>query len=373
MEFHKLSDIFPMMNDDEYQRLVNDIKDNGLLEPIIIYEDKILDGRNRYKACQELDIEVKTDTYDGNSPLQYVISKNLARRHLNESQRSMVGARLANMTVGRNWDNSDNCRNKISQDNASKALNISSKSIERANKVIESGTPELSKSVDDGKVAVSLAAKVAELLKDKQEYFVKKIEDGKKPTYAMKEIIREIALEQKANLLAPNYPDKKYDVIVIDPPWEIQKIQRDVRPNQQELDYPTMSIDEIKNIPISELASENCMLFLWVIDKYLFTAKEIIEYWGFNYHLTMSWDKGNGISMYGFHRQTEFIVVGFKGKHEIYPQRKTIRTSFFANSDYHSAKPDEFYQMLDILEGNKIDIFARKKREGWEVYGNEVA
>ena len=178
------------------------------------------------------------------------------------------------------------------------------------------------------------------------------------------------------NIIIP-FPNKKYQIIVVDPPWEIQKIQKRVRPNQVNMDYPMMSLEEISILPINQIADNNCILFLWTIDKYLFNSKKILEGWGFKYHLTMSWDKTNGLAMYGFNRQTEFILVGLKGKHEAYPKRKTIRTSFTAKSTYHSAKPDMFYAMLDVLDGDRIDIFARKGREtlfgkGWDVWGNEV-
>ena len=171
---------------------------------------------------------------------------------------------------------------------------------------------------------------------------------------------------------------KKYQIIVIDPPWEIKKILKKVRPNQVEMDYSMMSVEEIKKLKIAEIADEKCMLFMWIIDKYLSQAKEILDAWGFKYHLTMAWDKTNGQAIFGFNRQTEFVVVGFKGKQDAYPKRKTIRTSFTAKSAYHSAKPDEFYQMLDVLEGERIDIFARKQRTGlfmkhsWDIWGNEV-
>lgn len=170
---------------------------------------------------------------------------------------------------------------------------------------------------------------------------------------------------------------KKYQIIVVDPPWQIEKIKRKVRPNQLEIDYKMMSLEEIKALPINRIADDNYTLFLWVIDKYLFEAKSILEAWGFKYHLTMSWDKTNGITLFGFNRRTEFILVGFKDKHDTYPKRRAIKTSFRAKSEYHSAKPDEFYKMLDVLEGNRIDIFARKQRTGlflkqWDVYGNEV-
>jgi len=175
------------------------------------------------------------------------------------------------------------------------------------------------------------------------------------------------------------FPDKKYQIIVVDPPWQIAKIQRQVRPNQIHMDYPMMSLDKIKNLPITTIADDLCICFIWTIDKYLHETRPILEKWGFNYHLTMAWDKTNGFAMYGFNRRTEFIVVGLMGNHEAYPKRQTIRTSFTAKSPYHSAKPDEFYQMLDVLPYNpRIDLFARKQRKGlfiknaWDVWGNEV-
>lgn len=175
-----------------------------------------------------------------------------------------------------------------------------------------------------------------------------------------------------------NFPNKKYQLIVVDPPWKIEKIRKKVRPNQVEMDYPMMSVDEIKNLPIDSISDEKCMLFLWTVDKYLHYSRSILEHWKFNYHLTMSWDKTNGQALYGFNRQTEFILVGLKGKHEAFPNRPAIKTSFKAKSPYHSRKPDEFYEMIDILPLNpRIDIFARENRDSlfidneWDVWGNE--
>jgi N6-adenosine-specific RNA methylase IME4 len=145
------------------------------------------------------------------------------------------------------------------------------------------------------------------------------------------------------------------------------------------MDYSMMEIDEIKNLPVHSIADIKCICFIWTIDKYLYQTPSVLNSWGFKYHLTMAWDKTNGLAMYGFNRQTEFIVVGLKGKHNAYPKRATIRTSFAAKSPYHSAKPDAFYWMLDGLPYNpRIDLFARKQRQGlfiknqWDVWGNEV-
>lgn len=181
-------------------------------------------------------------------------------------------------------------------------------------------------------------------------------------------------LAGKIGIFVSNHVEnKKYQLIVADPPWDIQKIKKRVRPNQVNMDYPMMSLDEIEKLPIEFLADENCICFIWTIDKYLYQTPRILRAWGFKYHLTMAWDKTNGLAMYGFNRQTEFIVVGLKGKNEAYPKRKTIRTSFTAKSTFHSAKPDEFYEMLNVLPYNpRIDLFARKKRDGWDVWGNEI-
>ena len=99
-ELHELCEIIPSMDDSEYLALVADIRDNGLINPIIIFEGKILDGRHRYKACVELDLEPSFVEYTGNKPSSFVRSVNLERRHFEKSQRSMI------ISLLQNWDNS---------------------------------------------------------------------------------------------------------------------------------------------------------------------------------------------------------------------------------------------------------------------------
>lgn len=166
---------------------------------------------------------------------------------------------------------------------------------------------------------------------------------------------------------------KKYDLIVIDPAWEVGKTQRKVRPNQKpELDYVTMPFDEIKALPIGEMADTNSVIFLWTIQKWLPKSFELLDTWGFKYQRTLTWDKKNGMCLFGFHHRTEFVLFGYRGKIEIYPKRKAIPTVFDGKSERHSAKPDEFYQLVQGLGKNRVDVFARREREGWDVFGNEV-
>ncbi len=166
---------------------------------------------------------------------------------------------------------------------------------------------------------------------------------------------------------------KKYDLIVIDPAWEVGKIQRKVRPNQKpELDYVTMPFDEIKALPIGEMTDTNSVIFLWTIQKWLPKSFELLDAWGFKYQRTLTWDKKNGMCLFGFHHRTEFVLFGYKGKIEMYPKRKAIPTVFEGKSERHSAKPDEFYQLVQGLGKNRVDVFARRERKGWDVFGNEV-
>ncbi len=161
-----------------------------------------------------------------------------------------------------------------------------------------------------------------------------------------------------------------YSTLVVDPPWPIQKIVKRVRPNQRRMDYSMMSLDEIAALPVGELAADVSTVFCWTIDKYLYDTPRIVEAWGFKYHLTMAWDKTNGMAMFGFNRQTEFVVVGFRGRHDAYPQGAVMRSSFTAPSSSHSVKPDLFFDMVEARwPGPYCELFARAPRLGWDHWG----
>lgn len=172
------------------------------------------------------------------------------------------------------------------------------------------------------------------------------------------------------------FPDKKYDIIVVDPPWEIKKITTKQRPNQINMDYPMMSLEEIKRLPIQQLTKDRCYCFLWTTQKYLWKAKDVLEGYGFNHLLTMGWQKeygkSAGMPLYGFRWNLEFILVGIKGKFPALPKQHLIPACFSAINEGHSIKPQVFYSMIEHLGKNRIDLFARKTRLGWDVWGNEV-
>ncbi|MDH2092312.1 ParB N-terminal domain-containing protein [Rhizobium pusense] len=165
---HPLADLFPMMDDDAFLDFAQDIEKHGQREPIIIYENKILDGRNRYKACQMLGFSPRFKEYNGSDALGFVISLNLKRRHLTESQRSMVAGKLANLGKGNLSKSANLPISPVSQPDAAKMLNVSERSVRTAKQVQKSGVPELVKAVEEGAVSVSAAAVIAKQTPEKQ-------------------------------------------------------------------------------------------------------------------------------------------------------------------------------------------------------------
>jgi len=162
-EVHSLAGIIPALPPEPYALLENDIAAHGVKVPIVLYEEKILDGKERVRICKKLGIDCPVVIYSGREPLSMVLSLNLARRHLNESQRAMVAARIANIGHGgdrRHTDQDAKLRvDQIAIRQAAQRLNVSSRSVEAAKKVLREGGPDLIAAINAGKISVSKAAK----------------------------------------------------------------------------------------------------------------------------------------------------------------------------------------------------------------------
>lgn len=159
---HPAAEIFPLMTGADFEALVADIRDNGQREPIIVHDGLILDGRNRYRACRQIGTEAETLDWNGKgSPEAFVISMNLHRRHLNESQRSMIAGRLATLRQGQRADCAvpEISGTRLKQAEAAELLNVCPDTVRHARKVLTEGTAEEIAAVDRGEVAASTIAK----------------------------------------------------------------------------------------------------------------------------------------------------------------------------------------------------------------------
>lgn len=179
-----------------------------------------------------------------------------------------------------------------------------------------------------------------------------------------------------------NNTNNTYDIIYADPPWKQSRGgKKSVRPNSsgEPLEYPVLGLDEIKDyLKIADShTEENAVLFLWTIDKYLFEAEQIAKELGYKLHARMIWDKVTGIpAAFTVRYAHEYLLYMYKGK--LTPvakeERGKISTVFREKVTRHSKKPETAYQIIERLypDLDKIELFARNKRDGWDCWGNEV-
>jgi N6-adenosine-specific RNA methylase IME4/transposase-like protein len=169
-------------------------------------------------------------------------------------------------------------------------------------------------------------------------------------------------------------PSRRYGTIVIDPPWPMKKIERDIRPNQVEFDYPTMDYEALRafRVKFELLASDNCHVFMWTTQKFLPMALRLFEDYEIKYVLTMVWHKTGGFQPVGLPQYNcEFVLYGRIGVPE-FIDTKAFDCCFEAPRSDHSRKPDEFYDLVRrVTADGRIDIFSREKRDGFDQYGNE--
>jgi hypothetical protein len=180
-DYHPLANIFPLIEGAEFDALRDDVKAYGLREPVVMLEKHLLHGRNRWRACEAAGMEMpghmirQFDLAVDGDPLEWVISKNLKRRHLNESQRAMVAAKIANLPLGGAIYRSANLpTDRVSQAAASNMLNVGDRSIRSAITVRDKAEPELKHAVEQGHLAVSVAAAAAKLPAEDQREIAQK-------------------------------------------------------------------------------------------------------------------------------------------------------------------------------------------------------
>src|SRR5262245_56248696 len=155
IQFHPIANIFPLMEGKEFDDFKQSIKDNGLRDPIILYEGKILDGRNRYRACMFMNVEIQTEQFNGRGdPVDFVLDRNLHRRHLSEGERAMAVTKAKMNTWGGKQDRHIDLA-LMSNDEAAKLAKVSSCTISNAREIHAHGTPEEINAVSNGTMAIT--------------------------------------------------------------------------------------------------------------------------------------------------------------------------------------------------------------------------
>lgn len=172
--------------------------------------------------------------------------------------------------------------------------------------------------------------------------------------------------------------EKKYDVILADPPWKYRNWSKRGEGKGAAAQYDTMAVDDIMRLPVGNIAAKDSVLFMWATFPLLPQAFAVMRAWGFDYKTGGAWAKKtkNGKDAFGtgyiFRSAAELFLVGTRG--HVSPMNRKTRNIINAVAREHSRKPDEQYELIENLfpGTNRIELFARQHREGWDVFGNET-
>lgn len=358
----ELQNILPPLTPDEYKILEESLLVEGCREPLILWQGFLVDGHNRYNICKKHNITFRTDEIQSNNIEDiklWIIDNQKGRRNLTDGwkfelaqerekillkqhEQERKERRVSNVDTREKQSESGRTRNEIAEE-----LGWSTGKVAMADKVWKDARPEVKEAVKSGEMSFN---------------------------QAYNDIKREERKENfKNKFIAPDLPEGSYRIIYSDPPWAYNdKCEGGaIQSGGAEKHYPTMSIKEICEMQLPKI-DDNAVLFLWVTSPLLEDGFKVINSWGFKYKASFIWDKiKHNMGHYNSVRH-ELLLIATKGSCQ--PDNLKLFDSVQSiERTEHSKKPHEFYHIIETLYiGNKIELFAREKHEGWTNWGNEV-
>ena len=373
-------DLIQSLTADEFKQLEDNVLAEGIRDAIVVWNDTIVDGHNRYELAQKHSIQFDLHEVDFNSQdeaVLWIIDNQLGRRNLTDFAKLELQQKRADVLYERGksiksevainrgfagnqhtkvddlsiidktsrTEPAHNTRNEIAE-----SLNWSTGKVAQGQYVIKHAPEEVKEKLRAGELSMNEAYKAI------------KTEEKKAIVQEQIQVLKEKEVQPSTGF---------YDVIVIDPPWHMEKIEREVAPNQVGFDYPTMTIDEIKDMDLP--AEENCHVFMWITQKHHRHGFEIFDAWGVNFICEFVWHKNGGFQPFGLPQfNHEYVMYGRIGT-PTFIDFKNFFTCFNANRTGHSAKPEEFYDTIRrVTAGKRIDMFNRRKIEGYDTWGNQA-
>ena len=250
-------------------------------------------------------------------------------------------------------------------------MNVSRRSVQRAKRVMKSGTEGLIDAVDSGQIEVHVAAKIAQMEPDQQAQIIA----DPRPDQAVKKVARqgkEQELAERTITQTMNSEGKLYGVIYSDPPWKYETYSDNGMDRSADNHYPTMSMFDMMSLDVP--AADDCVMFMWATVPMLPEALDLLDTWGFEYKSHIVWIKDRIGTGYWTRNKHEMLLIGTKGKVPA-PSMGTQPPSVIELPlGRHSEKPAFFADMISTLYPTtpKLEMFARMARAGWDVMGNEA-
>ena len=385
--------LIPPLSADERQQLEeNIIEHGGARDPLVAWSnDKgltLLDGHNRYEICTRLGLpfdihEVFLSSRD--EAEDWIDRNQLGRRNLHPDAFTLL--------LGRRYNRSKKAAHRpeksvnvtelsgVTAERLAKEYGVSEKTVRSAGKFAEAVekaeqiSPGIGLQVAHGQAPARAAVVKAAAIFEKDPDGAQEILERKKK---MADVVREekraavvAKLEDVATRKAKELAGE-YDVIVIDPPWPMEKIERDVTPTQVAFEYPTMQESELAAMKMP--AAADCHLWLWTTHKFLPMSLRLLDAWSFKYVCTFVWHKPGGFQPFGLPQYNcEFALYARRGSPK-FIDTKAFPVCFEAKRGKHSEKPEAFYDIVRrVTAGRRIDIFNRRRIDGFDVWGNEAS
>ena len=364
--------LIPSLTDEEFKGLEASIISEGCREALVVWNDTLVDGHNRYKICNARNIPFKTvqkDFPSRNEVLLWIIDNQLSRRNLSAYERTRLALkkepiiaaiakenqRLSEGRGQKGCQKSDKV-NVDTKKEVAQIAGVSHDTVAKVKKIEAEATPEVKEQLRNGNISIN------------QAYNQIKHSENE----AKREEKRQENAAKVATLSSPLEAQGLFQTIVIDPAWDFRE-EGDHDPfGRSRPDYHVMPFEQIEALPINKIADDNCHLYLWITNRSLPKGFRLLDVWGFRYITCLTWVKPSfGMGNY-FRGQTEQILFGVKGSQDL--KRHDVGTCFNApRGEKHSAKPDEFYSLVETCSyAPYIDIFGRKERTGWTVWGENA-
>ena len=370
----EFQNLIPSLNLEELSSLEASLKHEGCRDPLVVWNNTIIDGHHRYAICTKhgisFDVVEKSELETELDVKLWMINNQFSRRNLPTETRLALAYRFKEFEAEKAKERMQATQFKTSDDTASKLVYTPQ---------LDNATPE---NTEKGRAleAIAKRAGVSHMTAFQYDKIQQQgTEEQKAEVAEGKSSIKKVYTQiQKAERLEKNkaaeWPKGKYRVIYADPPWHYGDERSGGNHGGAVDHYNTMSINELKNMPLSSLTEDNAVLFLWATAPLLPEALELINAWGFKYKTNFIWDKvKHNMGHYNSVRH-ELLLIATNGS--CTPDNVQLFDSVqsIERTDRHSEKPEEFRKIIDTLYtyGNKLEMFARKQVEGWEVFGNEL-
>lgn len=356
LRVHPSASLVPDMRAGEYAELLADIRQRGILTPLDVLGEVVLDGRHRLRAASELGIKrvpVLEALVSQGGDVEYLLKAALLRRHLTDDQRAMVAAQYAK-----------NNPKPRGGDRRSPAASANIKLTPAGN---IDRTPGRSAAAQRMNVSVSRVKKAAALLSSAPKLAQAVHRGDVKLGAALRSVQR---AQQLLQIEATPLPRGIFRTLVIDPPWPYDDTQCKGAASHI---YPSMTWEQIRALPVKELGAADSHLFLWVPNPHLELAFQLVRQWGYDYKTLLTWVKSKlGLGRY-FRGCTEQVLFCTRGSLPL--REQNLRNYFEAPNKAHSEKPELFYQLVEkASHGPYLEMFARRAHEGegWTCWGAEV-